>query len=508
MTSVPDPDPMVSLPQGDTLPLVPYPRRLERHPGTLRLARSRFPESNAPHARLAASLLESAGVVRDEMSDVGLSIALDSALNAEGYRLRIDFEGIDIRAGAEAGVFYALQTLNQLLRFGTDLPFLRIEDGPRFAWRGMLLDVARHFMPVQFLRKCIDLLAHHKLNVLHLHLTDDQGWRVEIRKYPRLTEVGSRRARTLLGHGHVRPRIYDDEPHEGFYTQEELRDLVAYAADRHVTIVPEIDLPGHVLAALAAYPELGNELEASPEVCCHWGVFDSVLNLEESTFEFVQNVLLEVFDVFPGPFVHLGGDECRVDEWQRSSRVSERMRELELEHVGHVQPYFMRRMADFVKRHGRTFVGWDEVLKNTRLERDAVVMAWQPRDNSLEALLRGFPVVMTPNNLTYLDHYQKPPAEVEQPLAIGGLTSWEDVYAWTVYPKGTPDALHDRVLGAQVQVWTEYIATPEHAEYMMFPRLCAFGEVVWSYPAERSASDLKERLAAHLPRLDVRSGPL
>ncbi len=494
--------------QTATLPLVPYPRHLERGAGQLTARALRPPPQDAPHAREAAELLGAHGYTLIETAGAELSLNLDPLLAGEAYRLHVGEGGVMIGGGSAAGVFYGLETLRQLLQSGGPLPYLDVLDEPQFGWRGLMLDVARHFMPLPFVKKLLDLLARHKLNIFHLHLSDDQGWRMEIKTYPRLTDVGAWRARTQLGHGLDSPRVYGDEPHGGFYTQEELRDLVAYAAERHITVVPEIDMPGHMLAAIAAYPQLGNHPDVRREVGSSWGVIDHVLNLEESTFEFLENVLREVFGVFPGPYVHLGGDECPPDEWMASGRARERAHELGLENAEASQAYFMRRMAGFLKAHGKHFVGWDEVIDNTVLERDAVIMAWRPADYSLEALREGFPVVMAPNALTYLDHYQKPPGEVAQPLAIGGHTSWERLYRWQVYPEGAGEALRANVVGAQVQVWTEYMKTPQQVEFMVFPRLSAFSEVVWSSPESRDTGDLGARLRELLPHLNVAHGPL
>ena len=494
-------------PPAATLPLIPYPRQCERHAGQLTARIFRPPPPEAPHAREAAELLRAHGFALDQMAGAELALNLDPLLAGEAYRLHIGEGGVVI-GGSPAGVFYGLQTLRQLLQVGGPLPHLDILDEPQFRWRGLMLDVARHFMPLPFVKKLLDLLAQHKLNVFHLHLSDDQGWRLEIRRYPRLTEVGAWRGETQTGHGLDQPRAFDGVPHGGFYTQDEVRELVAYAGARHITVVPEIDMPGHMLAAIAAYPELGNHPDAAREVGTSWGVIDHVLNLEEGTFEFLENVLLEVFELFPGAYVHLGGDECPPDEWRQGARAQERARELGLSSAEDAQPYFMRRMAAFLKAHGKHFVGWDEVIDNTALERDAVIMAWRPADHSLTALKQGFPVVMAPNALSYLDHYQKPPADVEQPLAIGGLLSWEKLYGWQVYPEGATQAQRAGVVGAQVQVWTEYMRTPEQVEFMVFPRLSAFSEVVWSYPEARDTDTLGARLTELLPHLKVAHGPL
>ena len=379
-----------------------------------------------------------------------------------------------------------------------ELPEVHIEDAPRFRWRGQHLDVGRHFFSVEEVCKFIDLLALHRLNVCHLHLTEDQGWRIEIKKYPRLTEVGSIRESTLIGHFEDRPRRYDKTPYGGFYTQEDIKKIVDFAARRHITLVPEIDMPGHMVAAITAYPELGN-FNIQTRVRCHWGISQSVLNVEESTVDFMKDVLDEVMDLFPGRFIHVGGDEAPKFEWSESERAQERMAELGLKSEDELQSWFIRQMDAHITAAGRRLIGWDEILEGG-LAKGATVMSWRGEVGGIEAINQGHDVVMAPYEKVYFDYYQAEPTDKE-PLAIGGMTKLETVYGYEPIPKEiSPDKRH-LVLGAQGQLWTEYMSTMHHVEYMGFPRICALSEVLWMNPADKDYPDFLERLKAHRSRL-------
>lgn len=452
----------------------------------------------------------------------------------EGYRLSITPELISIRARDNAGLFYGTQTLLQLMpaaalrSSGTRgatlegesesclLPCLDLEDAPRFPWRGAMLDVARHFVPIDFLKKFVDLLALHKLNIFHLHLNDDQGWRIEIKRYPRLTSVGGYRAHTIVGPVYQNPidpdfdaskEQFDGVPHGGWYTQEELRDLVAYAAERHVTVVPEIDMPGHAQAAIAAYPELGNldipgkdaeALEVSPR----WGIHGCIFNLREGTIEFLQNVLAEVMDIFPSPYIHIGGDEAHKQEWKDSPEARARMKELGLSTVEELQSYFIHRMDDFVAGHGRRIVGWDEILEGG-LAPNAVVMSWRGERGGIESAKAGHDVVMSPSEYTYFDYYQSRDQAREPQAFPRGFVPLETVYGYEPIPKDLPAKYAHHVLGTQGQLWSEYMPTSAQVEYMAFPRLCALAEVTWSPREHRDFADFLGRLRSHLTRLDA-----
>lgn len=427
----------------------------------------------------------------------------------EAYRLEVNAESVTVRAPALAGLFHAVQTLRQLLPpeiYGASLvtgirwsmPGVTIKDQPRFPWRGGHLDVCRHFFPAHYVKRYIDLLALHKFNRFHWHLTDDQGWRIEIKRYPRLTEVGAWRRETMLGHWSDQPRRFDGKPHGGFYSQDEIREIVAYAAARGIIVVPEIEMPGHAQAAIAAYPELGN-VDTPLEVSGEWGISDNVFNVEESTFTFLQNVLLEVLELFPSPYIHIGGDEVPKTQWNTSPTAQAYMRAHGLPDAHALQSDFIRRMDRFLNAHGRTLVGWDEILEGG-LADNAIVMSWRGEEGGIEAARQGHDVVMTPESDTYFDHYQFDPSS--EGVAIGGLTSLEKVYGYEPVPAALAPDQAKHVLGSQGQLWTEYVPTIERLEYMVYPRMCALAEVVWS-PRERDAyARFVDRLRTHVKRLD------
>ena len=439
---------------------------------------------------------------------------------AESYRLRVSDAGVEIVAPSPAGVFYGTRTLRQLLPAPllrsapaglydagvsglaagrVELEGVEIEDGPRFAWRGIHLDVARHFFPKRFVLRLIDLASLHKLNMLHLHLTDDQGWRFQVDRYPLLTEVGAWRRESPAGH-YTEGRG-DGTPHGGYYTKADLAEIVAYAARRFVTVVPEVDMPGHMLAAVASYPQLGNTGRQF-EVYTRWGISEHVLNLEERTIRFCTDVLEELTEVFPGPYVHIGGDECPVSEWEASPRARALSGSLGLPGPERLQSWFSKQMADALAAKGRTTVGWTEILEGGAPP-GAVVMVWRGEDArrvAMAAAEGGHDVVMSPETWTYFDWaYTDRP---EEPLAIRGAIGVQDVYRFDPVPEGLAPGLEGHVLGTQCQLWTEYVPTAEHAEYLYFPRACAFSEVAWS-PRERRWDEFEPRLVAHMARLDA-----
>ncbi|PWH06496.1 beta-N-acetylhexosaminidase [Brachybacterium endophyticum] len=432
----------------------------------------------------------------------GLSVGISEDLPRTEYALSITPSGAHLSAGSEAALADGRNTFNQIvLTADGSIPCVTISDSPEHAWRGVHLDVARHFFDVETLHRFIDALALHRLNVLHLHLTDDQGWRVEIKGYPKLTEFGSRRERTLVGHMSGEPESweFDDTPHEGFYTQDELRELVTYAQNRGVMIVPEIDLPGHMQAAIASYPELGNFPNQQIEVRQVWGISDHVLGVSDQAFDFVRDVLEQVAGIFPAPFFHIGGDECPRTEWERSSDARNKMNEWGLTRVSEIQGRFTRFASDVLAEQGKTVVAWDEVLES-HVPDDVVVMNWRTDDGLKESLDRGFRTVVSTSSHLYFDYYQGNPKK--EPLAIGGDLSLKDVYTDQLLPKKLDEGTSALVLGVQGQVWTEYIATPEQLGYMAFPRVCALAERAWGSP-EQSFSQFEERLRGHLPRLDA-----
>jgi len=415
-----------------------------------------------------------------------------------------------IRSFGPAGAFYGTQTLRQLLPpqiFSTEpaagsvawtIPCLKIEDTPRFAWRGLMIDPARRFVSKAELMKFIDLLALHKMNTMQLHLTDDQGWRIEIKKYPKLTAVGSVRKETRVGHEN-KSKLFDGTPHSGFYTQGDIRELVNYAKARFVTIVPEIEMPGHEQAAIASYPELGVTNDPV-EVSTHWGVHTRLLNANETTLQFLQDVMTEVIALFPSRYIHVGGDEVVKDEWKASAATQTRMKELNLKDEGELQSYFIRRMDAFLTERGRRLVGWDEILEGG-LATGAVVMSWRGTEGGIAAAKAGHDVVMAPTSFVYFDYYQsKSPTE---PLAIGGFLPVDKVYSFEPVPAGFSADEAKHILGAQGQVWSEYIPNPQHLEYMAFPRAIALAEVVWSQPDRKNFDDFRARMHTHEQRLKL-----
>ncbi|GIF03484.1 beta-N-acetylhexosaminidase [Actinoplanes siamensis] len=436
----------------------------------------------------------------------GIRLRLDPQLSAEEYELVIGPAGLDIRGGAEAGVFYGAQTLRQLLPPVTlrrarlaggpwAVPAGRIRDAPRFRWRGVLLDVARHFMPVSDVLRLIDLLAFHKLNVLHLHLTDDQGWRIEVPGWPRLTSVGAWRPATMLGaRQHER---YDQRPHGGYYSDDDLREIVAYAAERHVTVVPEVDMPGHMQAAVAAYPELGNGY-AGP-VRAGWGVSPHVLNLGPQALDFCRAVLDHLCDLFPGELIGIGGDECPPGEWCDSPVAQARIRAEGLAGQERLQPWFTARMAEHLAGRGRRVFGWDEILVGGAPP-GAVIAAWRGAGPAARAARAAHEVVSCPDTSVYLDYRQSDdPAE---PTPVGTLLTLAEVYAFDPVPPGLTTDEADLVLGGQANLWTEHMESARRVDYQAFPRLCAFAETVWG-PAGRDFAEFSTRLPAHLERLDA-----
>ncbi|MEV8566606.1 beta-N-acetylhexosaminidase [Streptomyces sp. NPDC051322] len=446
-----------------------------------------------------------------------VSLSLDTGLAAEAYRLEVTAErGIEIRGGDAAGVFWGAQTLRQLL--GPDafrrapvrpgvphsVPYQVVEDRPRFGWRGMMLDVSRHFMDKDGVLRCLDLLAAHKLNVFHFHLTDDQGWRIEIRRHPRLTEVGSWRARTKYGH-RASP-LWDEKPHGGYYTQDDIREIVAYAAERHITVVPEIDVPGHSQAAIAAYPELGNTDvvdTAALTVWDTWGVNPNVLAPSETSVRFYEEVLEEVLELFPSTFIHLGGDECPKEQWKDSAAAQARIEELGVANEDELQSWFIRHFDRWLTARGRRLIGWDEILEGG-LAPGAAVSSWRGYAAGIAAAEAGHDVVMCPEQQVYLDHRQD--GGEHEPMPIGFVRTLEDVYRFEpVPPQLTPEAAA-HVLGTQANVWTEVMESRDRVDYQTFPRLVAFAEVAWSAlpaPAERDFADFARRMTAHYRRLDA-----
>src|SRR6478735_830554 len=442
-------------------------------------------------------------------NEIVLSVDRSSTqLGSAGYRLGVDDDGVRVVAAEPAGLCWAVQTVRQLLPPAIyasavvdgvrwRIPAAEILDIPRFSWRGLMIDLARWFRPVAEVRRLIELAAMHKVNVLHLHLTDDQGWRFECRRYPRLTEIGAWRSRSMVGPAD--DGVFDDRPHGGFYTQAELRELVGVAARLGVTLVPEIDVPGHMTAAIAAYPELGNDPNRRLSVGDRWGIIEEVLNVEEETVEFITNVLDEVMEVFPSSYIHIGGDECPRVEWAASARAQQRKRELGLSSDDELQAWFIARLAEHLSANGRKLIGWDEILDGGIAD-DATVMSWRGEDGGIRAARAGHDVVMTPEQEVYLDYYQGDPAT--EPWAPRGMNTLAGILDFEPVPAVLTAEQATHVLGTQANLWVEYIPTRKQLDYMLFPRLCAVSEVAWGSPV-RSPAEFRRRLPEHLRRLDV-----
>lgn len=430
--------------------------------------------------------------VRHAAEPVGeaINIACDGAMPSEAYRLEVKPGQVDIVAGGAPGAFYAVQTLRQLIPLAAydvqnvravELPVVTIGDKPCLGYRGMMLDVCRHFFTVDEVKQALDIMALHKLNVFHWHLTDDQGWRIEIKKYPKLTEVGSVRARTLIGRDpggtYDENCKFDETPYGGYYTQDEIRDIVDYAARRFITVIPEIEFPGHAVGALASYPWLGCTGEQY-EVRQTWDIDDRVFCIgKETTFEFIEGVLEEVVDLFPSEYIHIGGDECPTVMWEKCPHCKARMKAERLKRPRQLQNYATARVEKFLNSHGRRLIGWDEILEGD-VTPTATIMSWRGPEGGIQAAKQGNHAIMAPTTYCYLDYYQTRDTAGE-PLAIGGYVPVEKVYELNPYDRLTP-AEQGYVLGVQANLWTEYIATWPHAEYMLLPRLSALAEVGWS----------------------------
>jgi len=500
--------------------VVPAPLRLEARPGAFTIG----PSTKIVIARSQAGLRSEASYLKELLArTTGFDLAieetagsgeeasappgsivlgvgdLEARLGNEGYLLDAGPDGIRIRGAAPAGVFYGLQTLRQLLppsiagRASWTVPGVSIEDRPRFGWRGALLDCSRHFFPKEFVLRWIDILAGHKLNTFHWHLTDDQGWRVEIKKYPRLTEVGAWRVDREGKHWNAREPQQPGEAatYGGFYTQDEIREILAYAASRHITVVPEIEMPGHAKGALTAYPELsctGGPFTVPPGG--YWPITDVFCPGKEGTFEFLADVLAEVVGLFPGPFVHIGGDEVDKTEWKRCPACQARMKAEGLKDENELQSYFIKRMEKVLNAQGKRLIGWDEILEGG-LAPQATVMSWRGTEGGIAAAKSGHDVVMSPTSHCYIDYYQGNPAY--EPLAIGGYLPLRRVYDFEPVPDVLTQEEARHVLGGQANLWTEYIADGRQAEYMALPRLAALAEAVWSPKDRRSWDDFAAR---------------
>ncbi|MGN7721507.1 family 20 glycosylhydrolase [Chitinophaga sp. 22620] len=488
--------------------IIPEPQSVEPAEGHVAInARMKY-FSNSEGAERAAELfntfLEANYKLRLEkgtMQNSTLIFSDDEMLPAEGYQLTAVRNKIVLQ-GHGAGLFYGVQTLQQLVaqtKQLTYVPAVTIKDAPRFAYRGLMLDVGRHFFSVAYVKQFIDVMAHYKLNRFHWHLTEDQGWRIEIKKYPKLQSVASNRKETMMGP--YRDGKYDGKPYGGYYTQEEVKDIVKYAGERFITVVPEIEMPGHAQAALAAYPNLG--CTGGPyEVSTKWGVHKEVYCAgNDSVYAFLEDVLTEVMPLFPGQYVHIGGDECPKDRWKECPKCQARMKALGLKDEHELQSYFIQRMEKFLNSKGKKIIGWDEILEGG-LAPDATVMSWRGEAGGIAAAKQKHDVIMTPNTYLYLDYHQGNPAT--EPLAIGGYLPLEKVYSYEPYPSSLNAEEQKYIKGVQGNVWTEYIPDAKGVDYFTYPRALALAEIGWSPASKKDYASFTSRLQSALQDLDKR----
>lgn len=505
----------ITCPAQDVPAVVPIPVSVKLAGGTFTLPPTAAIVSG-PGSQAAARYLHDQLALRASLplpvkqnAGGGPSITLSTrgapeSLGDEGYQLQVSDKGAVLRARSETGLFYGCQTLLQLLplqpaRGGWSIPCLSIEDQPRFRWRGLMLDVSRHFFTKQEVERLLDEMAWHKMNVFHWHLVDDQGWRIEIRKYPKLTEIGAWRKSIGFGLPANAGSAYGpDGRYGGYYTQADIREVVAYAQARHIMIVPEIEMPGHSSAALSAYPQFScTGGPFTPDL--PGGIFNGVYCAgNDATFAFLQDVLTEVFELFPGPYIHIGGDEVLTDNWKHCPKCQARMREQGLKKESELESYFIRRMETFINAHHRNLVGWSEIREGG-LAANATVMDWV--GGAVEAATAGHDVVMSPLADCYFDHYQSVDHSTE-PYAIGGYLPLSQVYSFEPIPTHLPAAFQSHILGGQANVWTEYMGSFRHVEYMVFPRLCALAEVDWSPKEARNWEDFVRRAKIDCQRLD------
>lgn len=445
-------------------------------------------------------------IVQGNGAKGAINVRIDTTLKQEAYQLEVNRKEIDILGGSAPAVFYAFQTLRQMTpadmekgekMSDTAIQNVKVKDEPRFAYRGAMLDVGRHLFSVEDIKAFIDILALHKLNRFHWHLTDDQGWRIEIKKYPELTKVGSMRKETVIGRNSGK---YDGQPYGGYYSQEEVKDIVKYAADRYITIIPEIELPGHAGAALASYPWLG--CTGGPyEVVKEWGVFEDVYCAgNEKTFRFMEDVLEEVIALFPSEFIHLGGDECPKDAWKKCPKCQRRIKTEKLKDENELQSYFVHRMEKYLNSKGRKLIGWDEILEGG-ISQTATIMSWRGTRGGIEAAKRGNQVIMAPNTYVYLDYYQSLDRDKE-PFAIGGYVPVEKVYSLEPALGLKPEE-SKMIIGVQANTWTEYIKDFGHVEYMVLPRLAALSEVAWTPATEKDYADFINRVVTLSERYEA-----
>ena len=486
--------------------IIPQPSYVQEKQGTFDLAHNnnilyagKHPEVNQIIDNFMEQVLGDYGLrlQANKSKKAGILLQDKKSLNEEAYELSVVANKVVIKASAPAGFFYALRTVNQLIladKNHTLLPCILVKDAPRFSYRGFLIDAGRYYLPLKDVKKAIDLAANYKLNRFHWHLTDDQGWRLEIKKYPRLTEKGSVRSNSAIGTwDQYYPRHYDGKEHSGYYTQDEIRDIVRYAADRQITIVPEIEMPGHALAALSVYPEYACSFHSSLDLMAGAGISDQVYCPKPQTFRFIKDILTEIASLFPGEYIHIGGDECPKTSWKQCEDCQALIRKENLKDEFELHAYFIQQVEKIAEGLGRKLIGWDEVLEGG-LPLKATVMSWRGEAGGIKAAQLGNNVIMTPNTYCYLDYYQENPEFA--PLAIGGFISLEQVYDYEPIPEALTAEEAKHIIGIQGNIWGEYVATIEKFEYMAFPRLLAIAEVAWSQPGNKN----RELFISHLKK--------
>ncbi|WP_417369719.1 beta-N-acetylhexosaminidase [Gelidibacter japonicus] len=493
--------------------IIPMPAQMESTKGEFVLDQSvgmSFDSNFKISATFLKEFIEKGSAIQLRQNNKISFIQDDTISNDEGYQLTITPKQIEIRAKTDQGAFYAVQSLRQLLPVDLEngtfymenitIPCVAITDSPQFKHRGMHLDVGRHYFSVDFIKKYIDALAMLKMNTFHWHLTEDQGWRIEIKKYPKLQEVAAFREQTLIGSYNADPQQFDGKRYGGFYTQEEIKDVVAYAQNRHVTIIPEIEMPGHAQAAISAYPELGCTGEQI-KVAETWGVFDHIFCSKDETFEFLENVLDEVLELFPSKYIHIGGDEAPKTHWENCPNCQQRIKEEGLKDEHELQNYFITRIEKYLNGKGRQIIGWDEILEGG-LAPNATVMSWRGTQGAIEAAKQHHNVIMTPTSHCYFDYKQSD--NEDEPLAnSGGFLPLEKVYSFNPIPEELTEEESQYVLGAQGNVWTEYIPNEKQVEYMVFPRILAMSEVLWTPTNNKNYADFVARVEHFHQRLDA-----
>jgi len=504
--------------EGETLNIIPKPQHVEVHRGGFKVSPTMdyTLEGAFDHSQFIESFLTSLfpGVALEMKngSDINLVIDMAQSFPAEGYRLEVNERKILITAGDEPGIFYGLQTLRQMLPASNELPNSSVVDAvvqagvvvdsPRFGWRGMHLDVSRHFFPVEFVKQYIDMIAMHKMNTFHWHLTDDNGWRLEIKQYPELTEICAwrvdREHEPWREWSPIKPG--EKATYGGFYTQEEVKQVIAYAAERQIEVIPEIEMPGHSSELFSAFPELSCEGEFfHVRPGSYWPNEKILCGGNDSVFVFLQNVIDEVAELFPSKYIHIGGDEAHKKKWEECPKCQARIKAENLADEHELQSWFIHKMEAYIHAKGKTIIGWDEILEGG-LAPNATVMSWRGEKGGIAAAKAGHDVIMTPYSHVYFDYYQGPPEN--EPLAIGGDLPVTKVYSYEPIPEELTPEEHKYVLGAQANLWTEFVKTTSHAEYMVLPRMTALSEVLWSDPEAREWGEFSDRLETLMPRFE------